>query len=67
MLRDRGLLRLDDVVADIAPEFSAVVGPTSDSPPITVRHLLSMAGGLATDDAWADRHLDMTDDRARSN
>ena len=49
-------------MADIAPEFSAVVGPTSDSPPITVRQLLSMAGGMATDDAWADRHLDLTDD-----
>ena len=43
LLRDRGLLRLDDVVADIAPEFAAVVGPTADSPPVTVRHLLSMA------------------------
>lgn len=61
-LRDSGRLRLDDVVADIAPEFAAVIGPTTDSPRITVRHLLSMAGGLATDDVWADRHLDMTDD-----
>jgi CubicO group peptidase (beta-lactamase class C family) len=63
MLRDSGLLRLDDSVAEIAPEFAAVVGPTTDSPPITVRHLLSMAGGLATDDAWADRHVDMSDDQ----
>jgi CubicO group peptidase (beta-lactamase class C family) len=63
ILRDRGLLRLDDVVADRAPEFSALVGPTTDSPPITVRHLLSMAGGMATDDAWADRHLDIEDDQ----
>jgi CubicO group peptidase (beta-lactamase class C family) len=62
MLRDRGLLRLDDVVADIAPEFGAVVGPTRDSPAVTVRHLLSMAGGMVTDDVWADRHLDMTDE-----
>ena len=62
ILRDRGLLRLDDVVADIAPEFAALVGPTSDSPAITVRHLLSMAAGMATDDAWADRHLDYSDD-----
>ena len=62
MLRDSGLLGLDDPVAELAPELAAVVGPTTDSPPITVRHLLSMAGGLATDDAWADRHLDMSDD-----
>ena len=63
MLRDAGLLRLDDPVGELAPEFAAVVGPTSDSPAITVRHLLSMAGGLPTDDAWADRHLDMSDDQ----
>ena len=62
LLRDRGLLRLDDVVADIAPEFAAVVGPTTDSPPVTVRHLLSMASGLTTDDVWADRHVDISDD-----
>jgi CubicO group peptidase (beta-lactamase class C family) len=62
MLRDRGLLRLDDVVGELAPEFAAVVGPTTDSPPITIRHLLTMGGGMATDDAWADRHLDIADD-----
>jgi CubicO group peptidase (beta-lactamase class C family) len=62
ILRDRGLLCLDDVVAEIAPEFAAVVGPTTDSPPITVRHLLSMAAGMATDDAWADRHIDASDE-----
>ena len=62
ILRDRGTLRLDDPVAEIAPEFAAVVGPTTDSPPITVRHLLSMAAGMVTDDVWADRHLDIADD-----
>ncbi|MBK5332156.1 MAG: serine hydrolase [Ilumatobacteraceae bacterium] len=62
VLRDRGLLKLDDAVADIAPEFAPVVGPTGDSPVITVRHLLSMAAGLATDDAWADRHVDISDE-----
>ena len=62
ILRDRGLLNLDDAVAEIAPEFAAVIGPTRDSPAITVRHLLSMASGLATDDAWADRHVDVSDE-----
>ncbi len=66
MLRERGMLRLEDVVADLAPEFAAVVGPTTDSPPITVRHLLTMAGGMATDDAWADRHLDVSADELDS-
>ena len=29
---------------------------------MTVRHLVTMSSGLATDDAWADRHLDLHDD-----
>jgi hypothetical protein len=35
ILRDRGLLHLDDAVADIAPEFSNLEPPTRDSPRIT--------------------------------
>lgn len=58
-LRDEGVWSLDDPVARHAPELGAVVGPPG-SPPITLRHLLSMTSGLATDDAWADRHLDIT-------
>lgn len=58
-LRDEGVLRLDDPATRHAPELAAVVGPPG-SPPITLRHLLSMSSGLATDDAWADRHLDIT-------
>jgi CubicO group peptidase (beta-lactamase class C family) len=61
MLRDEGRLRLDDVVVEHAPELSALHCPMPDAPPITVRHLLSMSAGLANDDAWADRHLDITD------
>lgn len=57
-LRDRGLLRLDDPVRLHVPELAGLVGPTSDSPPITIRHLLSMAGGMASDDPWGDRLLD---------
>ena len=59
-LRDEQRLSLDDHIADLAPELANVVGPTRDAAAITVRHLLSMASGLATDDAWADRHLDIT-------
>ncbi len=58
-LRDEGRLRLDDRAGDLAPELAAVRPPTSDSPALTVRHLLSMASGLATDDAWGDRRLDI--------
>lgn len=58
-LRDEGLLTLDDHLTELAPELASVVGPTTDAAPITVRHLLSMAAGMASDDAWADRHLDI--------
>ena len=58
-LRDEGVWSLDEPVAQHAPELSTVVGPPG-SAPITLRHLLSMTSGLATDDAWADRHLDIT-------
>ncbi len=53
-LRDDGVLALDDPV----PEGPTL--PTADSPPITLRHLLSMQSGLTSDDPWADRHLDIT-------
>ena len=59
-LRDEGLLSLDVPVAEYAPELAPVRGPAG-SPPVTLRHLLSMRSGLATDDAWADRHLDITE------
>ena len=57
ILRDEGKLDLDAPIARYAPEFASLKGPTSDSPAITTRHLLSMQGGLATDDPWGDRHL----------
>ena len=53
-LRDRGELRLDDEIEVLADQRS-----TADSPPVTIRHVLSMASGLPSDDPWADRHLDM--------
>ena len=58
-LRDEGVLALDVPVAQYAPELAAVRGPEG-SAPVTLRRLLSMTSGLATDDAWADRHLDIT-------
>jgi CubicO group peptidase (beta-lactamase class C family) len=58
VLRDEGRLALDEPVATYVPVVAGFCLPTSDSPAITVRHLLSMASGLATDDAWGDRHLD---------
>jgi CubicO group peptidase (beta-lactamase class C family) len=61
-LRDSGVVRLDDPIGLHAPELAHVRSPTADAPPITIRDLLTMTSGLATDDPWADRHLDLTDD-----
>ena len=61
-LRDAGVLRLDDSIAHYAPELASVRYPTSDAPAITVRDLLTMSAGLPTEDPWADRHMDITDD-----
>jgi CubicO group peptidase (beta-lactamase class C family) len=60
-LRDDGVWQLDDPIAHHAPELATVVGP-GRSAPVTIRQLLSMSSGLATDDAWADRHLDISAD-----
>jgi CubicO group peptidase (beta-lactamase class C family) len=60
-LRDAGVLRLDDRIEAHAPELSAARSPTADGPSVTIRDLLTMTSGLATDDPWADRHLDLTD------
>ncbi|MEO6651184.1 MAG: serine hydrolase domain-containing protein [Ilumatobacteraceae bacterium] len=60
LLRDDGLLRLDDAVTDHAPELVGLA--RGDAAPITIRDLLTMTSGLPTDDPWADRHLDLTDD-----
>jgi CubicO group peptidase (beta-lactamase class C family) len=54
-LRDDGLLRLDDPIADHVPELAKLRYPTTDSPPITIRHLLTMTAGFPTDDPWGDR------------
>jgi CubicO group peptidase (beta-lactamase class C family) len=59
MLRDRGALRLDDAVETYVPELVGLKGPTADSPTLTVRHLLTMAGGFPTDDPWGDRQQNL--------
>jgi CubicO group peptidase (beta-lactamase class C family) len=55
LLRDEGRLRLDDEIATHVPELASVQLPTRDSPPITIRHLLTMTAGFPTDDPWGDR------------
>jgi len=51
-LRDQGKLVLDAPAATYLPALRALAGPTKDSPPITVRHLLTMTSGLGYDDLW---------------
>jgi Beta-lactamase class C and other penicillin binding proteins len=54
-LRDEGRLRLDDPIAGYVPELASLRYPSTDSPPITIRHLLTMTAGFPTDDPWGDR------------
>jgi CubicO group peptidase (beta-lactamase class C family) len=63
LLRDEGALRLDEPVGTYVPELDGFKGPMGDSPLITVRHLLTMSGGLPTDDPWGDRLQGMALDR----
>jgi CubicO group peptidase (beta-lactamase class C family) len=46
-LRDDGALSLDAPLTDLVPEASAIVYPTRDAPPITLRHLLTHTAGLS--------------------
>lgn len=62
LLVQRGALSLVDPVGRFVPEFRTVGLPTADSPDVTIEMLLSMSGGLPTDDAWADRQESMTRD-----
>ncbi|HEY6570509.1 MAG TPA: serine hydrolase domain-containing protein [Candidatus Limnocylindrales bacterium] len=55
LLRDEGRLRLDDPAGDHVPALAAWRPRTTDSPPVTIRQLLTMSAGLATDDPWGDR------------
>ena len=54
-LRDEGRLTLDDPIDRYVPELASLRYPTTDSPPITIRHLLTMSAGFPTDDPWGDR------------
>ncbi|HVN11375.1 MAG TPA: serine hydrolase domain-containing protein [Kineosporiaceae bacterium] len=61
LLRDEGVLALDEEVLHHVPALSAVRLPTADSAPLTIRTLLTMAGGLPTDDPWGDRQQSMSE------
>ena len=58
-LRDEGLLRLDDPVAEHVPELAEPRSQGRDMPPLSIRHLLTMTAGFPSDDAWGDRQQDL--------
>ncbi len=61
-LRDAGKLNFDAPIGDYVPELAALAYPTRDTPPMTVRQLLTMSAGLPQDDPWADRQLALTEE-----
>lgn len=61
-LRDEGKLSLDDPVERWVPELAHLAYPTSDSPRITIRHLLSHATGFPEDNPWGDQQLADSED-----
>ena len=60
-LRDEGKLAFDMPAETVIPELKGLKYPTTDSPKITVRDLLSHSAGFVTDDPWGDRQLPMSE------
>lgn len=61
-LRDEGKLSLDDPAERYLPELASIRYPTTDSPRITIRHLLSHSEGFPEDNPWGDQQLAATDE-----
>ena len=62
-LRDDGKLSLDDPAERYVPELAGLKYPTTDSPKITIRHLLSHSEGFPEDNPWGDQQLAVTDEQ----
>ena len=60
-LRDEGKLAFDAPAETLIPEMKGWTYPTTDSPKITLRDLLSHSAGFVTDDPWGDRQLPMSE------
>jgi CubicO group peptidase (beta-lactamase class C family) len=56
-LRDEGKLSLDDPAERYVPELRGLTYPTTDSPKLTVRYLLSHSTGFPEDNPWGDQQL----------
>ena len=61
-LRDDGKLSLEDPVSKWIPEFARMELPTRDTPPLTVRQLMSHSAGFPEDNPWGDQQLNATDE-----
>ncbi len=62
-LRDEGKLNLDDPVYKYIPEARQIQPLTDDSPPITIRNLMTHSAGFPEDNPWGDRQLQRTDEQ----
>jgi CubicO group peptidase (beta-lactamase class C family) len=62
-LRDEGKLSLDDPAERYVPELKGLKYLTTDSPKITIRHLLSHSTGFPEDNPWGDQQLADTDEQ----
>src|SRR5215208_5890402 len=60
-LRDEGKLSLDDPAEKWVPELEGLKYPTTDSPRLTIRHLLSHSTGFPEDNPWGDQQLAVSD------
>jgi serine-type D-Ala-D-Ala carboxypeptidase/endopeptidase len=58
-LRDEGKISLDAPAETYVPELKGWTYPTSDSPRITVRELLTHSAGFVEDNPWGDRQTPM--------
>ena len=62
-LRDEGKLSLDDPAERYVPELKGLRYPTTDSPRIKVRDLMSHAAGFPEDNPWGDQQLAATEEQ----
>ena len=60
-LRDEGKLSLEDPVSRCIPEFARMELPTRDTPPLSIRQLMSHSAGFPEDNPWGDQQLSATD------
>ena len=59
-LRDDGKVSLDAPAETYLPEIKSWTYPTTDSPKITVRNLLTHSSGFVEDNPWGDRQQVLT-------